>query len=206
MPNLTNALQPVALSTTSRIIALMDLSDAGDSRTAFIQSMIDEVSADVCEYLGQHTLQAERTERYMLRKFSKSLSLDGAFLTGTTTVKIAGSPGDLASSSAEIEDTDYVLNERTGSLQLLGAQPYDPAFLSVTYTGGFFANTGEIGTKHTWLTSLAEMQILYRLQRQDTLGGNVDTSGGQGTTFSQGSYGLLPRVRDQLKAHRRVVV
>ena len=206
MPNLTNALQPVDLTTAARIIAKMDLSDAGDSRTTFIESIIQEVSSQICEYLGMHTLAAERTERYQLRKYSKVLTLDAAFITGTFTLKTADSPSDLSGATAETEDEDYILNKRTGSVTLFGANPSDPLFVEATYTGGLFANTGEVGSKHLWVSEAAEMQVLYRLQRQDTLGGNVDTSGGQGTNFSTGEYGLLRNVRTQLQAHRRAYV
>lgn len=203
MPNLTNALAPIDLSTVAKIIAKMDLSDAGDSRTTYIGLIITEVSSQITEFLSMHTLAAERTERYELRRFSKALTLDGNNLTGTTTVKVSRHPSDLATATADTEDEEYILNARTGVIRLLGDQPFDPAYVEVTYTGGFFANAGELGSKHLWLTDAAEMQILYRLQRQDTLGGNVDTSGGQGTNFSQGSYDLLPPVRNILRAHRR---
>ena len=205
MPNLTNALAPINLSTSAAIIAKMDLADAGDSRTALIDSLIQEVSSQITEYLGMHMLVAERTERYEIRRFSKILSLDATNITGTTTLKISGLPAGLTSAIAETVDEGYVLNARSGVIRMLGDQPFAPAYAEVTYTGGFFADTGELGMKHLWLTDAAEMQILYRLQRQDTLGGNVDTSGGQGTNF-QGTYNFLRPVRDALREHRRVVV
>ena len=205
MPNLTNALAPINLSTSAAIIAKMDLADAGDSRVTLIDSLIQEVSSQITEYLGMHMLVAERTERYEIRRFSKILSLDATNITGTTTVKVAGTPSSLANVVAETVDEGYVLNARSGVIRMLGDQPFAPAYAEVTYTGGFFADTGELGMKHLWLTDAAEMQILYRLQRQDTLGGNVDTSGGQGTNF-QGTYNFLRPVRDALREHRRVVV
>lgn len=205
MPNLTNSLQYVALSTPSAIIAKMDLSDAGDSRTAFITSMIEEVSSTMTDYLGVHTLRAERTERYRLRKFSRTLSLDAFDVSNTITLKVAASPSDFATTTAETIDDDFVLDQRTGSITLTESQMYDPAYAEIVYTGGFFADTSELGTKHQWLTEAADMQILYRLQRQDTLGGNVDV-GGSGTNFTQDSYGLLPVVRNALRRHRRVIV
>tara|TARA_R110000764_G_scaffold173587_1_gene260257 strand:+ start:924 stop:1541 length:618 start_codon:yes stop_codon:yes gene_type:complete len=205
MPNLTNALAPINLSTSAAIIAKMDLADAGDSRVTLIDSLIQEVSSQITEYLGMHMLVAERTERYEIRRFSKILSLDATNITGTTTLKISGLPAGLTSAIAETVDEGYVLNARSGVIRMLGDQPFAPAYAEVTYTGGFFADTGELGMKHLWLTDAAEMQILYRLQRQDTLGGNVDTSGGQGTNF-QGTYNFLRPVRDALREHRRVVV
>tara|TARA_R110000764_G_scaffold159693_1_gene247341 strand:+ start:939 stop:1556 length:618 start_codon:yes stop_codon:yes gene_type:complete len=205
MPNLTNALAPINLSTSAAIIAKMDLADAGDSRVTLIDSLIQEVSTQITEYLGVHTLAAERTERYEIRRFSKILSLDAVDITGTTTLKVAGTPSSLANVVAETVDEGYVLNARSGVIRMLGTQPFAPAYAEVTYTGGYFANAGELGMKHLWLTDAAEMQILYRLQRQDTLGGNVDTSGGQGTGF-EGSYKLLGPVFQALRAHRRIVV
>tara|TARA_R110002167_G_scaffold26380_3_gene90877 strand:- start:8318 stop:8935 length:618 start_codon:yes stop_codon:yes gene_type:complete len=205
MPNLTNPLAPINLSTSASIIAKMDLADSGDSRVTLIDSLIQEVSSQITEYLGVHTLAAERTERYELRRFSKIVSLDAVDITGTTTLLVAGTPASLASVVAETIDEGFVLNARSGVIRLLGDQPHAPAYCQVTYTGGYFADTGELGTKHLWLTDAAEMQILYRLQRQDTLGGNVDTSGGQGTNF-QGTYNFLRPVRDALRAHRRIVV
>jgi hypothetical protein len=206
VPNLTNTLQPINLSTAARIIAKMDLSDAGDSRTAFIDSMIEEASSQIGQYLGLHLLAVERTERYEVRRFSKTFSLDAVAVTGTPTLKIARIPSDLATTAAETLDTTYRLDRRTGTIMLFDQQPYDPAFAEVTYTGGFFANAGELGTKHEWLTNAADMQVLYRLQRQDALGGNVDTSQGGGTSFSTGEYQLLKTVRRALQAHRRVIV
>lgn len=205
MANLTNPLGFIALSTNAKIIAKMDLSDGGDSRLVLIDALIQEVSSTITEFLGVHTLQVERTERYELRRFSKLLTLDGKNLTGTTTVKIARLPSSLATVTAETVDENYILNPRSGTVRFFGDQPYDPAYVEVTYTGGYFVNAGELGSKHEWLTDAAEMQILYRLQRQDTLGGNVDTAGGQGTNF-QGQYKLLPLVRDVLRAHRRANV
>lgn len=205
MPNRTNELQYVALSTSARIIAKMDLSDAGDSRTAFIDSMIQEVSSTMTDYLGVHTLRAERTEQYQLRKFSRNLSLDAFDVSDTITVKVARRPSDFATTTAETIDEDFTLDQRMGSITLLDPQPYDPAWFEVTYTGGFFTDTSELGTKHQWLTNACEMQVLYRLQRQDTLGGNVDVTGA-GTSFTLDSYGLLPVVRAALRRHRRVIV
>ena len=127
MPNLTNSLQYVALSTPSAIIAKMDLSDAGDSRTAFITSMIEEVSSTMTDYLGVHTLRAERTERYRLRKFSRTLSLDAFDVSNTITLKVAASPSDFATTTAETIDDDFVLDQRTGSITLTESQMYDPA-------------------------------------------------------------------------------
>lgn len=205
MPNLTNPLAPINLTTSAAIIAKMDLSDAGDSRTTLIDALIQEVSGHMTEYLGMHTLLAKRTERYELRRFSKILSLDATNITGTTTLKVSSTPAGLASATAETVDETYVLNARSGVIRLLSAQPSAPAYCEVTYTGGMFADAGELGMKHVWLTDAAEMQVLYRLQRQDTLGGNVDTSGGQGTNFD-GTYNFLRPVRDILRAHRRIVV
>tara|TARA_R110000782_G_scaffold259110_2_gene349322 strand:+ start:35242 stop:35859 length:618 start_codon:yes stop_codon:yes gene_type:complete len=205
MPNLTNALSHIDLATSASIIAKMDLSDGGDSRIALIESAIQEVSAQITEYLGVHTLAVERTERYELRRFSKLLSLDAKHITGTPTVKIAGLPSQLAAATAETIDETYILNARSGLIRFVGDQPYAPAFVEVTYNGGYFATAGELGMKHYWLTDAAELQILYRLQRQDSLGGNIDTAGGQGTNF-QGKYNFLPSVRETLRSHRRADV
>jgi hypothetical protein len=207
VPNLTNNLEPIDLSTAAKIIAKMDLADAGDSRTAFIGSMITEVSTAVCDYLGLHTLRAERTERYELRKFSKALSLDAVNVsTSGLVVKRSAFPSQLSSAIALTIDEDFILHPRTGTITLLNDQSSDPLFVEVTYTGGFFETTGDLGSDHGWLTDAAEMQILYRLQRQDALGGNVDTTGGQGTNFSPGTYGFLPMVKAALQRHRRVIV
>lgn len=203
MPNLTNALAPIDLSTVAKIVAKMDLSSVADERTAYIGLVITEVSSQITEFLGMHLLAEERTERYELRKFSKRQSLDAINLTGTTTVRVSAHASQVATATPEVVDETYILNARSGVIRLLGDQPFNPAYLSITYTGGFFANAGELGTKHLWLTDAAELQILYRLQRQDTLGGNVDTSGGQGTNF-QGAYNFLAPVRNMLRAHRRI--
>ena len=208
MANLTNELDFVSLSTSAMIIAKMDLTDAGDSRTSYVDSIISEVSTMMGSYLGVHTRRAERTERYKLRRFSKRLQLDANEVASTgLVIRASDRPSELASATPLVADEEYILNGRTGLVELFGNQAADPLWFEVTYTGGYFETTSDIGKgSYQWLSDAAEMQILYRLQRQDTLGGNVDTTGGQGTNFTVGQYNWLPQVRDALRRRRRVHV
>ena len=203
--NLTGPLEYVDLSTVARINAARDLSEVEvDSPTALIESAIAEVSAAACEYLGMHTKRAARTEVYEMRQFSRTLSLDGIAVDPSVFTLIVGDdPLDAATNTPLTLGRDYSLNAARGTVRLLSTQPSRPAYVQVSYTGGFFTMPEELGSGHVWLTAAVETQILYRLQRRDTLGGNVSQAPGGSTQFS-GAYNWLPLVRDALRSRRRV--
>lgn len=205
MANMTNSLAPIDLSTAERVEMQRDIVNTGDARTDLVGAMIAEVSSAFCEYLSMHLLRATRTEVYELRRFSKLVTLDAVDVSTTgLVVKVASDPTGLATATALTIGTDFSLNARTGVLRLLDVQPYAPAYVEVTYTGGLFTDATELGMKHTWITTAADTQIVYRLTRQDSLGGNVSSSAG--STNYQGAYDFLPRVESTLRAHRRAHV
>ena len=199
--NVSSELGFTSLTTTARVIAKMDVDSASDSRTAFIDSLIEEVSTHMGVMLNRHLLRTERTETYKLRRWAKTLTLDGADAS-ITSIKAATDPSGLSTAAALVANDDYFLEARGGVVKLFGEQPGDPLYVEVTYTGGYFTGASEIGTKHMWLTDACEMQVLHRLRRQDTLGGNLQTIAGAGTSF-EGAYNLLPTVRDVIRAHRK---
>ena len=205
--NLTGPLEYVALSTVTRINDARDLSEAEvDSPTAIIEAAIAEVSSAACEYLGMHTKRATRTEVYEMRQFSRTLSLDATNVDTTDFVLAIGDdPLDAAGATPLTKGRDYSLNASAGTVRLLSTQASSPAYVQVSYTGGLFAAVEDIGSAHVWLTSAVETQILYRIQRRDTLGGNVSQAPGGSTQFS-GSYNWLPLVRDALRSRRRITM
>lgn len=202
MPNLTNSLQSVDLSTVARIKTLSGGAWTESANDGMISAVIAEVSAQFVEVLGVHTLRAARTEVYEVRKFHKQVTLDAKEVAVPVVATMSSVPANLATAVAMTEGRDYRVLAPAGVIRLLGDQPWDPGFIQVAYTGGFFTDTGELGTKHHWLVSAAENQIIHRLQRRDTLGGNVQGPGGEGTSFIAG-YDLLPSVAKTLMMHRR---
>jgi hypothetical protein len=122
-------------------------------------------------------------------------------VTEDPTVVIADLPANLAAGETLTAGQDFYCEPRGGVLRLFGEQPSAPLYVQVTYTGGYFATSTDIGMKHHWLTEACEQQTVYRLQRQDSLGGNV--SGLGGSTSYSGAYNWLPTVKQLLNMHRK---
>lgn len=221
MPNLTAALEPAPLTTVENLRALRGASDQGfdgydpASDDPRMRAAIDEVSAEFCAFLGMHLAIALRDEVYEVRKFSKLISLDGVALDPNVSiiVQMGGSPKEARDAQALDPDYEYVTNHRVGTVRLRVAQPYSPGYVRVRYAGGVVETTEAGGALvhvgmlpgYEWLRAAAEKQIIYRLQRRDTLGGNVSL-GGAGTSFATQAYAMLPEVKRTLIAHRRARV
>ena len=206
--SITGSPESIDLTTPARIAIQRDLGGSADPRTELIAATISEVSAEITDYLAMHTLRTERTEDYELPQFERGITLAGIDVdvsADAITVLAASEYRDLPTAAPLVSGADYVVRPRNGTLRIVGKQEWDPAYIRVTYTGGLFADASEIGTKHGWITAAAEKQIVYRLQRMLTLGGNISSSPGGGTNFVD-EYGLLKTVKAMLVAHRRIYI
>lgn len=203
--NLSGKLESARLTTLDLVrAALIDesVSSVGDHALSDddLYGFIDEVSAEITEFLGWHTLRAERTETYRLRRFARILTLDGPDPV-VTEVKVATSPSEFATATAETLDDDVVVARGQNAILIERGLARVERYAQVTYTGGYFAAASEAGN-HAWLSSAAAKQVAYRIQRAPTLGGNITQGDGGGTQFETG-YRMLPSVLNSLRLHRR---
>lgn len=203
--NLSGKLESARLTTLDLVrAALIDesVSSVGDHALGddALYVFIDEVSAEITEFLGWHTKRAERTETYRLRQFAKMLTLDGPDPV-VTEVKIAATPRDFAAATAETLDDDVVVARGQSAIFIERGLSRFERYAQVTYTGGYFTSSSDAGN-HVWLSSAASKQVVYRIQRAPTLGGNITQGDGGGTQFDAG-YRMLPSVLNSLRLHRR---
>ena len=202
--NLTGRLDSTDFTTTDDVKALMKTSGTAPSGAdTVLGDMITQISRRFVDYLGWHATAASRTEVYKVAQHKRVLSLDAKPIdTGETfTLKWNRTAKDFDSIMAE--DTDnYVIHASAGYVHLHFMAPYRPTFFQVEYTGGFGADTAAIKTAFPDLAMACAMQVKYQMDRRLSLGGDVQTVPGVGTTFG-GEYALLRDVRDVLNRHRR---
>lgn len=195
--NLTNPLQPVDLTTPTRVKSLRGADAIADtSDDTLIAQLISSVSARFCRETNLHGLIASRTEVYRVKRFSKLITLDAKPVTAVTEVKYA-SHVDFSGISAQAT-TDYVLDTVNGVLRLDFETDFNPfGYVQVMYTGGWGTDAADAIANEPELAEKCDMQVSYALSRRRALGGSVDTAAGQKATYT-GEFGLLREVRDHL--------
>lgn len=207
--NLTAPLTIQDFTTLASVKLMLDIEPNDCDRDELITKLISDVSARFVRYLGLHAVKAQRTEQYELAQAKKLLSLDAKSIdTGSTfTIKLGNSATDFTT-AGEVDSTMYTVNAVGGWVRLRIDTPSDPNIVEVTYTGGLGTSTADLMTNFPELSSAAELQVKYLLNRRDSLGGNITVHGtsagfgGGGTTYT-GEYGLMGEVMSVLDMHRR---
>lgn len=198
-------LEVVSLTTIGEVKQMIGSSYTSTQSDSLIESAILAVSDEITRYLGFHTLTAERTETYALKHGKRILSLDGRFVTGgLSDFKVAAHPDDFAT-AIDLVSTDFVLSEAAGWLRFMARPTNWNGYARLTYTSGLGLTALEVIADHREIAYAATLQTKYFIQRQDSLGGNVTSLQGGGTSFN-GQYTLLREVRSILDANRKQAV
>lgn len=168
-----------------------------------IAQIISDISAEFTRYLGYHTLSAERTDTYELGRGKRVLTLDARPVTvAPDSIKVALHPSSLATATA-IESTDYTLHPAAGWIRFHRRLATGPVYVQMTYTGGIGVDADDVVANDAEIAYAASLQCAYRLQRNDSLGGNFNTLAGGSTQFT-GQYRFLLEVQNILSARRRL--
>lgn len=194
--------QAVDLTTLAEVKLLLDASETDTSTDALISSLISDVSSRITTFLGFHTLVAARLEVYEMRRFKRILTLDTRPIdvaAETVTIKLSSSP-DFTGTS-DIDATLFSVHQPIGRIRFLDPPIREWTFAQINYTGGLGAAASNVLTDHPEIAHAATMQTKYLYQRRDSLGGNVETTGGS-TSFDAG-YQLQVEVKRILESHRR---
>ena len=194
--------QPVDLTTLAEVKQLIDVSETDTSTDTLISSLISDVSSRITTFLGFHTLEAARLEVYEMSRFQRILALDSRPIdTAAETVTIRMNSTTDFTGTADIDSTLFSVHASMGRVRFLNPPIRRLTFIQVNYTGGLATAAADVLTNHPELAHAATMQAKYLYQRRDSLGGNVESSGGS-TSFDSG-YGLQTEVKRILEAHRR---
>jgi hypothetical protein len=199
--NLTNPLQPVDLTTPTRVKSLRGADAVADtSDDTLIAQLISSVSARFCRETNLHGLIASRTEVYKINRFAKRLTIDAKPVTAISEIKYS-SHTDFTDVAAQAT-TDYVLDVVNGTVMLDFETNYAPGYVQVMYTGGWGTDAANAISNEPELAEKCDMQVGYTLSRRRALGGSVNSGAGQNATYT-GEFGLLREVRDHLHAIAR---
>jgi|GEM_PF-2714311 hypothetical protein len=192
-------LQAVDLTTLAEVKQIIDASETDTSLDSLISSLIAEVSDRCTQYLGFHTLSAERTETYEGRRFERVLTLDTRPVTAVSSLKYHA---DTDFTNVQPTATDeYVVHSRGGWIRLLFGPVFKNNYFRVTYTGGLGADAAAVVSGFPEISHAAAMQAKYLFQRRDSLGGDVRTMAG--STEFRSEYGLQSEVRAILDQYAR---
>lgn len=205
--NLSGQLDVVDLTTLARVRTLIPQAVTDTTMDATITQFIADVSARIGRYIGWHLLSQARVETYEIRKFQSVLRLDAKPVTAPTAVKVSGtnlSGADWTAAGAASAST-YSVNLGGGWLRFYKSQISDPGYVQVSYTGGFGAAASNVISDFPELAQACEIQVKYLLERLASIGGDVTTTSGAGTSFNS-AYALHREVVSILALHRRAAI
>lgn len=209
----------VALTTLARVKAKMDNSLTVPAQDAVLQAHIDEVSAEFASYLQFHTLRKDRDEVHRIRAASADVTLGARPVHALSQVVWAEQLEGLEEATPLGLDC-YLIHPETGWLELDLGTAGGRGYVRVSYNGGLGtmpealpgasptspgAMTPYVVIEFPEIAAACEAQVAYRHQRQSTLGGDVTTIPGAGTSF-RGEYGLLKSVEAVLNRYRRMSI
>ena len=210
--NLTGRLSSTDLTTLARVKAFISTSVSDTTQDAFFAAAISDVSRRFVEYLKIHATAIERTEVYRVRKFARTVTLDGTPIDTAQTFDVQIGFNDTEWANVTVEDrTSFSIHSAGGYIEFIDsgttivrrARLVMPAnYVRVTYTGGLGADTAAIIAAFPDIALACDMQTKYLIERRMSLGGNVTTGQGGSTEF-QGEYGLLRDVRAALDLYAR---
>ncbi len=210
--NLTNRLSSTDLTTLARVKEFIASSFSDVTQDSIIASAISDVSRRFVEYLKIHATAIERTEVYRVRKFARTVTLDGTPIDTAQTFEVQIGFNDTEWANVTIEDrTSFSIHAAGGFIEFVdsGTTVIRRArlvraanYVRVKYTGGLGADTAAIVAAFPDVALACDMQTKYLIERRMSLGGNVTTGQGGATEF-QGEYMLLKDVRAALDTYAR---
>ncbi len=202
--NIDGQLDVIDLTTLDRVRQLITQSVYDSSMDELLSRLIVDHSAMISRHLGMHLSSAARVEVYELRQHARVFSLDAKPVVVTEIKENPSIPDDWTTVGA-IGTSLYVVNKAGGWIRFLTQRLNAPGYLQVTYTGGFGTATADIIADFPDIAQACELAVKYHLERLQTLGGDVTTIPGAGTSFG-GPYGMHREVERILSYHRRAYV
>lgn len=202
--NWDGQLDVVDLTTLDRVRGLIPQSAYDSTMDELIARLIVDQSAMITRHLGLHTLSATRSEVYELRQHARVLSLDAKPIV-VTQIKESSSIPDDWTTVASVGTSQYVVNAAAGWIRFLKPRPNSPGYIRVNYSGGFGVTTANVITDFPDIAQACELAVKYELERLATIGGDITTIPGAGTSFG-GSYKMHIEVERLLSYHRRAYV
>jgi len=177
----------------------------GDGDDELIAESIRATSAQFAAYLGRHMEAIQRTDQFEINGHQHLVSLRGFPISVISEVRYSGSPAGLLEDASIIDATGYGSLLRSGLLRLFFSTPLIPGYVSVTYTGGMAAGTGETFTEnfidaYPHIAEVADLQVIANMQRRMSPAGNMSFQGGGFQFDSQ--TGLLMEAKRRLDMHR----
>jgi hypothetical protein len=200
------------LTTVARVKAVVDSSSTDTTRDGLIGDLITEVSKQFTNYIGNHMLEATRTETYEIKQNARMMTLDASPVRtgagGVTSIWYDYHPSELTISDA-LEAKDYSVHNGAGWIRFHRQLQYDPGYIQIVYTAGMATATSNttddsgVLERYPDLAHMCDLQVKYLLERLKTLGGSITTIPGAKASFV-GEYGFLRQVRKHLDSIRRV--
>lgn len=186
------------LSTLARVKQYVSVGSSTAADT--LLSRLISAYSDAFEVeLGRYTQEDFRQEEIELERGVHFILLRAAPVVAVTSVQLTG--------SASFDDVDaletsaYHVAKSDGSVRLLIEQPYEPAFVRVSYVGGMAPNTTLFISRYPRIAEALDQQVAYHFQRKDRQGGNVSV--GAGGTQYEGQLKLLDSVKEVLSQYGR---
>lgn len=211
----TSATRYVDLTTYDRVRRLIAVKTAvvDADLDAVLAQLITQVSRDMADAMGLHTLSARRTDYYTISPFRTLLTLKAKPVTAVFSVK-SSLTRDFSGASSMTQGTDYQLDLENGVIEFtdpiatrtrgLIGQPRGQAYVEVDCTSGLGANAGEVQTNFADIAAACEAQVAELYQRGQINGFDSNRRTGQdgGTSFT-GAYRRLPHVQVVIDRYMR---
>lgn len=173
------------------------------SMDTWLGEVITSVSRELTDYLGWHALQVERTEIYRTRVHKRVITLDAKNIdTDATFVLKLNHHGKDWAETTETDSDLYHVHQAAGYILLTYPITHVHGFAQVQYTGGWGTTTAELKVNYPDLAQACVTQVKYLADRRVSLGGDVQTTPGTGTSFGS-QYNLLTSVKRTLERHRK---
>lgn len=206
----------VDLTTVARVRRLIGIQTAAvaEEDDAHIALLITEVSRELADQMGIHTLLARRTDYYKLQPNRRELPLDAFPVTTLHQLRVAPIR-DFSSAVPLITPDDYWVDPESAVVHFsrppeprregLIGQPKGVIWVEVDATAGLGTTAAEVATSYPDIANACAAQVADLYDRaKNAAFSSTKTTGGDGGTFYAGAYDLLPHVKRVVHRYRRV--
>lgn len=192
----------VNATTTARVKRLIDTTSTDHEEV--LESIIAAVSAEIEDFIGYELELTQRVELHSIRGHDQVLFLRTIPVVSVDEVRIAGD-WNFAGASALTADTDYrAILGGVGEVRLLSTIA-GVETAQVTYTAGFGATPTAVVAAAPKIAYAADLQCAEEFRRRREPA-TTSRTGPRGNRNLSPAHSLLPRVRELLQGHVRIII
>lgn len=206
--------ESVNLASVDAVKALVPIETDQTAQDSAIAALIPGVSARITNAMRRHTKAGTRTETYEISPNRSALTLRGSPITSVSSVKLSETT-DFTSSVPLTSGTDYFYKALAGVICFRTAltasrtgptaRPIFPAFVEVTWSGGYGADEVVIANSYPEIAIACAAQVAYLLQRsgKGAIGARTVQASADAKVGYEDAYDLLPEVKAVIASHHR---